>query len=170
MQEKDLKNVPLEELVDIREIRIDESLPPEKRIQSYLEQIKDPYNFRVGKVKVHCSFTKNGPSIWQCLLPYYELKRQIEEAEKRKQQQAQELPEESNRYQIQLTPLQKQILAYMEKFPGCTLKEIYTALPISIATVNRAVKHFRDTGLIERIGGKHGRWVCRDMAGPLQKK
>ena len=32
MQEKDLKNVPLEELVDIREIRIDESLPPEKRL------------------------------------------------------------------------------------------------------------------------------------------
>ena len=68
MQEKDLKNVPLEELVDIREIRIDESLPPEKRIQSYLEQIKDPYNFRVGKVKVHCTFTKNGPSKIACSL------------------------------------------------------------------------------------------------------
>lgn len=158
MQEKDLKNVPLEDLVDIREIKIDESLPPEKWLQSYLEQIKDPYNFRVGKVKVHCSFAKNGPSIWQCLQQYYELKHQTGEAEEAKRDSVQEPHEESgNRDPIHLTPLQKQILVYMEQHPGCTLKEIYTELPISIATVNRAVKHFRDIGLIERIGGKHGK-------------
>ena len=47
----------LSELVDIRDVNIDTSLPVEERIRSYIEQVKDPYCFRVGDVKVRVSFS-----------------------------------------------------------------------------------------------------------------
>lgn len=47
----------ISELVDIRDINIDTSLPVEERIKSYIEQVKDPYCFRVGDVKVRVSFS-----------------------------------------------------------------------------------------------------------------
>ena len=47
----------LSELVDIRAVNIDTSLPVEERIRSYIEQVKDPYCFRVGDVKVRVSFS-----------------------------------------------------------------------------------------------------------------
>ena len=40
----------LSELVDIRDVVIDKSLPLEDRVKSYVEQIKNPYCFKV-KVK-----------------------------------------------------------------------------------------------------------------------
>ena len=42
----------LAELVDIRDVVIDKSLPLEDRVKSYVEQIKDPYCFKVGDVVV----------------------------------------------------------------------------------------------------------------------
>ncbi len=47
----------ISELVDIREITIDTSLPVEERVKSYIQQIKDPYCFRVGDVKVRVSYS-----------------------------------------------------------------------------------------------------------------
>ena len=46
----------LSELVDIRDVVIDKTLPKEARIASYLEQIKNPYCFRVGNAKVNVSY------------------------------------------------------------------------------------------------------------------
>lgn len=46
----------ISELVDIRDIHIDTSLPVEERVKSYLQQVKDPYCFRVGDVKVRVSY------------------------------------------------------------------------------------------------------------------
>ncbi|MEY8574914.1 DUF6870 family protein [Oscillospiraceae bacterium 21-37] len=46
----------LDGLVDIRNVHIDHSLPLEERIRSYVEQVKDPYCFRVGDVKVRVSY------------------------------------------------------------------------------------------------------------------
>ena len=40
----------LSSLVDIRDVKIDKSLPTEERIKSYVEQIKNPYKFKVGDV------------------------------------------------------------------------------------------------------------------------
>ena len=42
----------LSELVDIRDVVIDRTLPVEERIKSYVQQIKNPYCFKVGDVKV----------------------------------------------------------------------------------------------------------------------
>lgn len=42
------KSTAAEQLVDIRDVKIDRSLPSEERIKSFIEQIKNPYQFKVG--------------------------------------------------------------------------------------------------------------------------
>ena len=46
----------LSELVDIRDVVIDKKLTREERVKSYVEQIKDPYCFKVGDVVVRVSY------------------------------------------------------------------------------------------------------------------
>ena len=46
-----------EELVDIRDIHIDTSLPQSERIRSFIKQVKNPYHFKVGKVTVKVSYS-----------------------------------------------------------------------------------------------------------------
>ena len=55
------KHTPVDQLVDIRDVRIDSSLPTEERIKSFVEQIKDPYQFKVGStvVRVAIANTQN---------------------------------------------------------------------------------------------------------------
>ena len=52
----------LDSLVDIRDVKIDCSLPVEERMKSYVEQIKNPYMFKVGNTIVRVSYKKDGPS------------------------------------------------------------------------------------------------------------
>ncbi len=53
----------LSELVDIRDVVIDKSLTLEDRVRSYVEQIKDPYCFRVGNVVVRVSYAGKDKSL-----------------------------------------------------------------------------------------------------------
>ena len=53
----------LSELVDIRDVVIDKSLPLEERVRSYVEQIKDPYCFKVGEVVVRVSYADKDKSL-----------------------------------------------------------------------------------------------------------
>ena len=46
----------LSELVDIRDVVIDKKLTLEERVKSYVEQLKDPYCFKVGDVVVRVSY------------------------------------------------------------------------------------------------------------------
>lgn len=46
----------LSELVDIRDVVINKKLTLEERVKSYVEQIKDPYCFKVGDVVVRVSY------------------------------------------------------------------------------------------------------------------
>lgn len=50
-------------LIDIRDVHIDANQSREERVRSYVEQIKDPYNFRVGDVIVHVAYSDNERSI-----------------------------------------------------------------------------------------------------------
>lgn len=59
----DSKNEMLDSLVDIRDIKIDRSLPLEERVRSYLEQIKNPYKFKVGETVVRVSYANNQTTI-----------------------------------------------------------------------------------------------------------
>jgi hypothetical protein len=49
-------NELLATLVDIRDVKIDRSLPIEERVKSYVEQIKNPYMFKVGNTVVRVSY------------------------------------------------------------------------------------------------------------------
>ena len=63
MKENDETTADLSSLVDIRDVKVDRSLPVEDRIRSYVEQVKNPYCFRVGDVKVRVSFASNGRTL-----------------------------------------------------------------------------------------------------------
>lgn len=52
----------LDSLVDIRDVKIDRSLPVEERMKSYVEQIKNPYMFKVGKTIVRVSYVGISPN------------------------------------------------------------------------------------------------------------
>ena len=57
------KQALLDELVDIRDVKIDRTLPVEERVISYVQQIKNPYMFKVGNTVVRVSYTESGPSL-----------------------------------------------------------------------------------------------------------
>ena len=43
-------------LVDIRDVKIDRSLSLDDRVKSYVEQVKNPYMFKVGSTVVRVSY------------------------------------------------------------------------------------------------------------------
>ena len=63
MKENNQTTADMSGLVDIRDVKVDRRLPVEDRIRSYVEQVKDPYCFRVGDVKVRVSFASNGRTL-----------------------------------------------------------------------------------------------------------
>lgn len=64
MTEKNMKcSTADEQLVDIRDVKIDRTLPTEERIRAFVEQIRDPYKFKVGDVVVKVSFANTQNTI-----------------------------------------------------------------------------------------------------------
>lgn len=53
----------LDSLVDIRDVKIDRSLPVEERMRSYVEQIKNPYMFKCGNTIVRVSYANTAQTI-----------------------------------------------------------------------------------------------------------
>lgn len=53
----------LESLVDIRDVKIDRSKPVDERMKSYVEQIKNPYLFKVGNTIVRVSYANTQATI-----------------------------------------------------------------------------------------------------------
>ena len=53
----------LDSLVDIRDVRIDRSMSVEDRMKSYVEQIKNPYMFKVGTTVVRVSYANTQATI-----------------------------------------------------------------------------------------------------------
>lgn len=58
----DVRTVDRAELVDIREVEVDRSLPLEERKRAYLEAVGNPYAVRVGDMKVRVRFAEDGAS------------------------------------------------------------------------------------------------------------
>lgn len=64
-----IKDVKLEELKDIRDVKIDTTKPVLERIISFLIQMDgNPYIFKVGDTPVNVSFNDNGPCLQQYLV------------------------------------------------------------------------------------------------------
>lgn len=56
-----------ENLVDIRDVKVDKNLPRTERIRSFMQQIKNPYRFRCGDFIVNTRFADNGKTLEECL-------------------------------------------------------------------------------------------------------
>ena len=57
MKNVDVRTVSRDDLVDIRDVHIDRSLPKEERVRSFVQQIRNPYCFKCGNVVVKTRFT-----------------------------------------------------------------------------------------------------------------
>lgn len=64
-----IKDVKLEELKDIRDVKIDTTKPVIERICSFLVQMDgNPYFFKVGDTPVKVCFNEDGSSLQECLV------------------------------------------------------------------------------------------------------
>jgi hypothetical protein len=70
MRNIDIRTVDPSQLVDIKDIQINTSLTRDERILDFLEQIKNPYCFRVGKAAVKISFSDTEATVEDCLERY----------------------------------------------------------------------------------------------------
>lgn len=65
MKDVDIRTVDLDELVDLNSVEIDTTVPIHQRVDHFLNQIRNPYCFRVGDVAVKVVYQKEGPSFQQ---------------------------------------------------------------------------------------------------------
>ena len=63
--ETDFSEVDIEQLTDIRTIKIDKTHSLEKRQAQYLKQVGNPYLLRRGNMVIKVSFANNGISMEQ---------------------------------------------------------------------------------------------------------
>ncbi len=61
----DFDDVDIEQLTDIRNIKIDKNLSQEKRQAQFLKQVGNPYLLRRGSMMIKVSFANNGLSMEQ---------------------------------------------------------------------------------------------------------
>lgn len=61
----DIRSVDKSSLVDLNSVHIDESKPVQERVLSFLQQIQNPYCFRIGDVAVKVNYKSDGPSFQQ---------------------------------------------------------------------------------------------------------
>ena len=61
----DFSDVNIEDLTNVRKIKIDKNLPQEKRQAQYLKQVGNPYLLRRGSMMIKVSFANNGLSMEQ---------------------------------------------------------------------------------------------------------
>lgn len=76
MKNVDIRTVDRDDLVDIRDVVIDRSLPKEERIKSFIKQVGNPYCYKCGDVVVKTSFNEdpNAPSLEDCMYSYIKSK------------------------------------------------------------------------------------------------
>ena len=70
MRDVDIRTVDIGTLVDIKDVQINTSLSRDERVLDFLEQIKNPYCFKVGKAAVKVSFADTEATVEDCLERY----------------------------------------------------------------------------------------------------
>lgn len=70
MRSVDIRTVDRSSLVDLNDVRIDESLSQHERVAEFIRQIKNPYCYKCGNIVVKERFSNNGKSISDCLEQY----------------------------------------------------------------------------------------------------
>ena len=59
----DIRTVKPEDVADIQQIKIDDTLPQQEMRKEVIRQVGNPYCFRVGKVIVKSSYSGDGVSL-----------------------------------------------------------------------------------------------------------
>ncbi len=72
MRNTDIRTVDRESLVDIRDIKIDESLGAEEKRREFIRQIKNPYVYKQGEYVVKLSFMDTDATFTDRLKEYIE--------------------------------------------------------------------------------------------------
>ena len=65
MQNVDIRTVNKDDLVDLNSVQIDATLPIPERANSFIQQIQNPYCFRIGDVAVKVVYKEDGPTFQQ---------------------------------------------------------------------------------------------------------
>ena len=68
LSEVDIETVNKNDLVDANQIILDYDIPEEKRVGYLLDQLKNPYCFRVGEITVKIGFNENEKSFEEAFL------------------------------------------------------------------------------------------------------
>jgi len=61
------KDINIDDLVDIRTVKVDQTLSYEERLVEYVRQIKNPYLFKCGKYVIRAKYRKDGRSFQDSL-------------------------------------------------------------------------------------------------------
>ncbi len=64
LKNMDINSIRLEDLKDINDIEIDDSLPYELKVLKFIQQIKNPYFFKVGDVIVNSAYNEPKENIY----------------------------------------------------------------------------------------------------------
>lgn len=71
MSQYSIEEIPRSSLLDIRDVKIDDSLPGTFRMIQYLEQIPNPYCFLCDGTPVHISFVNEEQELSKALVNYF---------------------------------------------------------------------------------------------------
>ena len=69
LKNMDIEQCETDQLVDLRSVAIDKSLPVPERMRSFVKQIKTPYLFKVDDITVKVEFS-SGKSLEDSLLSF----------------------------------------------------------------------------------------------------
>ena len=67
MRNVDINSVDPDILVDIQDSEIKTAMPPLERVLDYIEQVKNPYCFRHGKLTLKVEFPKTDVTLEDCM-------------------------------------------------------------------------------------------------------
>ena len=65
MKNADLQSCNIDELVDIRDVKVDKSKSQMEKLVDFIEKIKNPYLFKVGDTVVKVRFSENNTQSFQ---------------------------------------------------------------------------------------------------------
>lgn len=70
LKQVDVRTISHNELIDLKEIKIGEEASKKQRIQQFVEQIKNPFCFKVGEIVVSVGFSNDGISFEERMKQY----------------------------------------------------------------------------------------------------
>jgi len=63
-----MQSKSIDELKDVRYVSVEQNLPKPEKINDYVTQMGDPYNFKWKHISVTVDFTPSGPTIEECCM------------------------------------------------------------------------------------------------------